>query len=404
MTLALSLGVLLMTILSGLNFGVKNYFLQQSNQDKILRELTVTPLGNKLELSLATLIPKSQLTPQLIEKIKQIPEIEEVLPTNSINGISSLQVNLLGQIFQTDALLYGAPYQSLNLPEIPQEEWSQYQNEPYPAVISTKLLDLYNLTFANANNFPQITKENFIGKEITILLNQSTFFETQEGPTIKLKAKILGFSPNVKLIGLTLPDKTIEKINQDFLNKTQDNYLDAIIHVKKPEYLSLVSEKLQNMGFQVKTAEQSLKTVEGIFKVTDLSLDFFFLIMMILSGLLISSTFLNKLNEQGREIAILKTLGMTNQQIGNLYLFEAGLIGSIASLIGIILGIIFSIPLNMFLANFLNHLLSKPKEFFIYSPTLIISLIFYSIFTACIFAYIPAMKAAKLNPIKLLAK
>lgn len=400
---ALSIGIVLMTILSGLNQGLKSFFLHQGQREKVLRELTVTPAGNKLELNLANLIPKPQLDPAIVEKIRAIPEVEEVLPSNTVSGISSLQINLLGQTFQTDALLYGATFPSLNNDKITADEWSN-NDEPYPAVVSTKLIDLYNFSFANANSLPQITEDNFIGKEIDIMLNQSTFFASQTAPVITLRAKIVGFSPSAKLIGLTLPLDVITRINKNYLNQPQQNYLDAIVHVKTPENLSLVQQKLQDMGLKAVTSEESLKTLEGIFQVTDISLSCFFLIMMIMAGLLISSTFLNKIAERGREIAILKTLGLTGNQVGILYLSEAAMVGLISSIAGVIIGVTLSIPLEWILNSTLINLLNKPDHFFTYTPELIGSLILFSILIACLFAYIPAKKAAKLDPIQLLAK
>lgn len=401
--IALVLGITLMTLLAGLDNGLKSYFLDQGRQEKILRELTVTPAGTKFELNLANLIPKPQLDPAIIDKIRAIPEVEDVLPTNTVSGISSLEISLLGQTFQTDSLLYGAPYPLLDSPRVTTQDW-QNIDEPFPAVISSKLIDLYNFSFANANNLPQITEQNFIGKEITILLNKSTFFATESAPVVTLRAKIVGFSPNTKIIGLTLPLEVINRINKNYLHQNQQNYLDAVVHVRKPEYLSLVQNKLQNLGLTVTTSEQSLKTLEGLFQVTDLSLTCFFLIMMIMAGLLISSTFLNKIAERGREIAILKTLGFTGNQVGLLYLSEAALLGLISSLVGLTIGLLLSWPLELILSTSLKTLLNKPDHFFVYSFQLISSIIIFSIFISCLFAYLPARKAAKLDPVKLLAK
>jgi putative ABC transport system permease protein len=403
---ALSLGLILMTLLSGLNAGLKSFFLNEGQQEKILRELSVQPTGTKLELNLANLLPKPKLTPETVEKIKAIPEVEEVLPTNTVSGISSVQIGILGQWFQTDALLYGAPYQLLELPtesNYGEKDW-QSLDEPYPAVVSSKLIDLYNFSFANANNLPQITEENFLGTEVIILLNESTFFATQSAEVVKLRAKIIGFSPNVKLIGLTLPEAVINRLNQKYLQQNNQYYLDAVVHVHSPEQLSLVQRKLQEMGLQVKTAEQSLKTLESIFQVTDLSLNFFFLIMMIMAGLLISSTFLAKIAERGKEIAILKTLGFTGNRVGLLYLTEASLVGFFSSIFGVTVGLLLAIPLNAILSNSIKILLNKPENFFVFTPTLILSLIIFSVVISCLFAYLPAKKAAKLDPVKLLTK
>jgi ABC-type antimicrobial peptide transport system permease subunit len=403
MVSALTIGLLLITLLTTLNTGLKNFFMEESRQEKILRELNVKAKGSQLGLNLISLIPQPKISPETIDRIKKIPEVTEVLPTNTISGISSLQIGLLGQTFQTDALLYGAPYELLDSPDVSTEEWLQ-ASEPYPAIVSTKLIDLYNFSFANANNLPQLTQENFIGSEITILLNQSTFFASSNSEVIALKAKIVGFSPNVKIIGITLPLNTIKQINRNFLKKTDDYYLDAIVRVKSPRDLTPVKNRLEEMGLTVTTAEKSLESLEKLFALTDLSLNIFFLIMITMAGLLISSTFLAKIAEKSREIAILKTLGMSSRKISTLYLLEAGLVGLGSSVLGITLAWVISLPLELIISRSIQNLLYKPERFFLFQPLQIIQLIGFTIIIACCFAYFPAKKASKLDPVSILTR
>jgi len=400
---ALTIGLLLITLLSTLNHGLKNFFFQEGQQSKLLRELSVKPAGAKLDLNIVSLLPQAQLTPTMIEKIKAIPEVVEVLPTNTINGISSVQISLLGQIFQTDSLLYGAPYELLDSPTVQPQTWSQ-NDEPYPAVISTKLVDLYNYSFAAANNLPQVTPENFLGSEVTILLNKSTFFDTDTSTVKQLKARIVGFSPNVKLLGLTLPLETINRLNQNVLNKPVQNFLDATVRVQSPEDLTKVKNQLEEMGLNVTTAEESLKSLERLFSLTDLALNIFFAIIILLTGLLISSTFLAKIAEKSREIAILKTLGLSQNRVSLLYLLEAGLVGLAASVSGIILALLFAIPLEFLINQSLQNLLNKPEQFFVFQFDQLLLLIIFSIFISCCFTFFPARKAAKLDPAEILAR
>lgn len=400
---ALSIALILITVLTGLQAGLKDYFLNQGEKEKILRELSIKPRGTELGLNLMNLLPSSKITPEKIEEIKQIPEIKEVLPTNTISGISSLQIKVLTSWFQTDSLLYGAPYDLLDTKQVTQTDWDQF-NEPYPAVVSSKLIDLYNFAFANANNLPQLTEENFIGSEVTILLNESTFFATQTGEVKKLRAKIVGFSPNTKLIGLTLPLKTIDNINENYLNQKDKYFLDAVVRTHSPEQLSITKEKLENMGYDVQTAEKSLKTLESIFTLTEITLNIFFGIMIVLAGLLISSTFLAKITEKRKEIAILKTLGLTSYKISLLYLLEAAMVGLSASIAGITIGYLLTIPLESIISSSISNLINKPDNFFLLTHGNIVFLIIFTTAIACLFAYWPAKKASKLDPVMILSK
>jgi ABC-type antimicrobial peptide transport system permease subunit len=400
---ALCIGLILITLLSTLDSGLKNFFLDESRKEKILRELNVTPKGSKLELNLVNLIPQPRLTAETVDKIKALPEVAEVLPTNTVSGVSSLQFNLLGQIFQTDALLYGAPFELLDSTTVTPKDWSQY-DEPYPAVVSSKLIDLYNFSFANANNLPQLTEKNFIGSELTILLNQSTFFAEKTGEVKQLRARIVGFSPNVKIVGITLPLETINRINKKILSQNDTYYLDATVRVKNPTDLTPVKIKLEELGLEVNTAEQSLKSLEKLFSLTELALNIFFVIMITMAGLLISSTFLAKIAEKSKEIAILKTLGLTGNKISQIYLLEAALVGLGASIMGIALAWLLSLPLDMMIENSLKNLVYRPEKFFLFQFSQILTLIIFTIFISCCFAYFPARKAAKLDPVEILSR
>jgi FtsX-like permease family protein len=400
---ALCIALVLITLLSGLHAGLKDYFLNEGEKEKILRQLTVKPKGTSLELNLMNLVPSAKITPEKLETIKDLPKIQEVLPTNTVSGISSLQIKILNSWFQTDALLYGAPYELLDSKHVTADQWKQLE-EPYPAVVSSQLIDLYNFAFANANSLPQVTEENFIGSEISILLNKSTFFATSTGEVKTLRAKIVGFSPNTKLIGLTLPLETIDHINQKYLNHNEKYYLDAIVRTKTPNDLSETQSQLEQLGFNVQTAETSLKTLESLFTLTGLTLNIFYAIMMILAGLLISSTFLAKITEKSKEIAILKTLGLTSSKISLMYLLEAAMVGLSASIGGIAIGYILSLPLEHVLSASITNLINKPEHFFLFTPNNLLFLTGFTILLSCAFAYWPAKKASKLDPVTILSK
>lgn len=400
---ALAIGVIITTLLSTLHTGLQEYFLGEGQREKILRELLVAPRSSKLELSLNNLIPRPGLSPETIEKIAALPEVQEVLPTNTISGISSLQISLLGQIFQTDALLFGSSWPLLESNQLSAEQWAQ-DTEPYPAVVSTKLIDLYNLSFANANNLPQLTEKNFLGAEITILLNESTFFARSQAEPIRLKATIAGFSPNTKLLGLTLPEEVINQINARYLGEKQINYLDAVVRVHNPKQLTAAQEKIRQLGLEVRTAEESLHTLENIFTISGLALNVFFLLLMTLAGLLISSTFLAKIAEKKREIAILKTMGLTGSNIARLYLMEAFLIGAMSSLGGILLAWLISLPTESLLNSLLSNLLTRPDKLFHFNFVTLLWLTGFTIFFAALFSFFPARKAAKLDPVTILSK
>ena len=112
-----------------------------------------------------------------------------------------------------------------------------------------------------------------------------------------------------------------------------------------------------------------------------------------------------------REIAILKSIGVLNKSILKIFFMVGFLIGSLATLFGIILGILFSIyveNIREFLSNTFNinlfpeeiYFLSKmPSEININS-ILLISIC--SIIITAIVSIYPAFKASRMNTAKAL--
>ncbi len=110
-----------------------------------------------------------------------------------------------------------------------------------------------------------------------------------------------------------------------------------------------------------------------------------------------------------REIAILKSIGVQNHSIRKIFFMVGFSIGSLATIFGIILGILFSVyieNIRIFLSKVFNitlfpeeiYFLSKmPSEINIYSILLIF---FCSIVITSIVSIYPAIKASNLDPVK----
>ena len=110
-----------------------------------------------------------------------------------------------------------------------------------------------------------------------------------------------------------------------------------------------------------------------------------------------------------REIAILKSIGVLNKSIIKIFFLVGVIIGTSATIFGIFLGVTFSIyveNIRQFLSTLFNISLFPEEIYFLstmpseinFFSIFIISLC--SIFTTIIVSIFPALKAAKLDPIK----
>ena len=112
-----------------------------------------------------------------------------------------------------------------------------------------------------------------------------------------------------------------------------------------------------------------------------------------------------------KEIAILKSIGVLNKSIVKIFFLVGVSIGTLATVFGIILGVIFSMyveNIRQFLSMIFNISLFPEEIYFLstmpseINPFSILIISVCSIFITIIVSIFPALKAAKLDPIKAL--
>ena len=112
-----------------------------------------------------------------------------------------------------------------------------------------------------------------------------------------------------------------------------------------------------------------------------------------------------------KEIAILKTLGLSNQSIKKAFFLTGFTIGFFATVTGIIIGVLFSInieKLRMLLSNVFNLEIFPPDIYFLeelpseinFNSILIIFII--SLIISAISSYLPAMSISKMKTFRAL--
>ena len=250
-----------------------------------------------------------------------------------------------------------------------------------------------------------------IGDDVTIM--SSTGVETIIGNLPKKKTFTV-FS--LFESGLADFDNNIAFINLDTLDEffnLSKNERNLEIYLKNPQ-------KIENQKFIV----QQIFPNEFVFSWADTNSSLFSAlkvernVMFIILSLIIIVAAFNIISgltilvkNKTRDIAILKSIGVLNKSIVKIFFLVGVIIGTSATIFGILLGVIFSMyveNLRQFLSNVFDISLFPEEIYFLStmpseinsSSILIISTC--SILITIIVSIFPALKAAKLDPIKAL--
>lgn len=407
--LGISIGIAALVLLLALSEGLKKVLFTNITNKNPLTQITVQTKKQENFLKLLG-VDQTKITPAQFEEIKKLSHVTAVYPEMIYQNLSSLQISIWNQTFQTDSMVFGIPYEFIAA-DI--EKSGKNQNidiqwkdtsEPYPIIISRRIIDLYNFTVAPTNNLPNFSEKDVIGIEFNILLNESTFFPRFNAKTKTVKGKIMGFSDKVNLVGVTLPLEVIRKFNQEENPQYQEGYLRLYVEVDRVENVDKVKAEIFDLQLEPSSSLKEIKTLEENFKVITLSLSLFSSIILLVSGLMIANTFFSSITERKHEIGVLRAVGATRKDIQKIFLTEASLLGFLSGIIGIALGIFCSSIANTFALDALPDFTSKPENLFIQEPFTLLLILVFGIILSLIFAFLPSLKASRIQPLEALMK
>ena len=273
--------------------------------------------------------------------------------------------------------------------------------------------DRNNLT----KNFISIGKElSFtlglkIGDDVTIM--SSTGVETIIGNLPKKKTfTVISFFES----GLADFDNNIAFINLDTLDEffnldKGDRNLE--IYLKNPQNIENQKFIVQQI-FPNEFVYSWADTNSSLFSALKVERNVMFIILsliIIVAAFNIISGLTILVKNKTRDIAILKSIGVLNKSIVKIFFLVGVIIGTSATVFGILLGVIFSMyveNLRQFLSDVFNIRLFPEEIYFLSSmpseinPSSIFLISLCSISITILVSIFPAFKAAKLDPVKAL--
>jgi len=262
-----------------------------------------------------------------------------------------------------------------------------------------------------------------IGKELAISLNlivgdKITLMSTSNLQTpfgnLPLQEKFTISS--VFSTGLAEFDQNVVFIpfeNANSLFELSDEDLDLEIFLKKPDKVQLIKEKVQNLfnDHYVYSWADLNKSFFGALKVERNVMFIILTLIIIVAAFNIISGLTILVKNKTKEIAILRTLGVSKTSVAKIFFLVGFTIGFFATITGVTFGILFSYyieEIRVLITTIFNIRLF-PEEIYFLSQMpseinldYIIIISFFSLLITFLATIFPSLSAARLDPVKAL--
>ncbi len=281
-----------------------------------------------------------------------------------------------------------------------------------PVVLSPAMLELYNTEYAKSHGTPMIGEDfaKFLIKQgglsamrFQIELGTSVFGQGGNKQR-EVEAVVIGISPKAKKIGMTVPLPYIARWNTEFVGEDAGKTFSTIVVTLKDRsqigmFGAWLQEKLDlrledSLGESFATAVFIVRLVLVIIS----------LVIIVISAINIAHNFFMQVTERKRELGLLRAVGATQTDVQMVVLLEAALIGLIGGVLGVLFGWGISLLVDWGLMHYVPKFPFKPSTWFHFQWWIIAGGLTCATLFAVIGGWLPARRAAKLEPAQALAQ
>ncbi len=239
-----------------------------------------------------------------------------------------------------------------------------------------------------------------LSEKLGARLNDNLFITSPLGVTLEMK--VVGIHRS----GLTEADNTrafINIRNAQKLLKVDGSYItDINIKLKNvDEAERLASEFQSKYGYRAQDWKSANANIFGIFRIQNMITYLVISSILVVSGFGIFNILMMIIFEKMPDIAILKAIGYKDKDIRRIFMIESMVIGVLGGLLGLLLGFVLQKIVGSIRMNISGFVTMEYLKFNS-SPVFFIFAYCFALAATALAGYIPARKAAKVDPIDII--
>ena len=182
-------------------------------------------------------------------------------------------------------------------------------------------------------------------------------------------------------------------------NAGKTTYPSLSVRATSPSRVETLEASIKTLGFNTFSLLDASKSLRTFFSVFDLLLGIFGSLALAVATLGIVNTLVMAILERRREIGILKALGAADSDVQQLFFFEAGVMGFLGGVLGVLFGWLLGRALTFGTNVYLQRQNLNPIELSSVPWWLVLAALVFAVLVSLAAGLYPASRAAKLNPV-----
>jgi ABC-type lipoprotein release transport system permease subunit len=275
--------------------------------------------------------------------------------------------------------------------------------KPIPAVVASRLVELYNKSFAPARSLPQLSGEMLTGFVFPVDFNRSFVVAAPPGPVRSAQAQVVGVSDRGLLAGLTVPLASAQRLNRE-ADADAETFSAVTLQATEPSRVPALMEAVKEMGLRVDDQERRMAQSAGAaVALTTSALALLSALICLLAAFNIAHALSASVRARARELGVMRAVGASRADIFQLVLAEAGVLGLFGGAAGTLLALLGALAIDALALRALPGFPFKPDTFFRLPWWLALGGLCLGALAALAGAWGPARRASRVDPARVLS-